>query len=152
MKNLPSLRLLPLASVALCAAALALSACSKQDTDQATAKAKEVYQDSKDAAVDAWNDVKSYTFEKHDDFTAEAKARMAKIEAQESDLRANYSDAQATASRKAAMDELKNSDKDYKAKVDALGTATADTWESAKQNVVSSWDHLKAAYDKARAD
>jgi hypothetical protein len=151
MKTLSS-RLIPLTSLAACLAALAFVGCSKQDTDQATDKAKAAYQDTKDAAVDAWNDVKSYTFEKHDDFTAEAKARMAKIEAQESDLRANYSDGQATASRKAAMEELKNSDADYKVKVDALATATADTWDSAKQNVVSSWDHLKAAYDKARAD
>jgi len=151
MKTLP-VRLIPSTALGLCLAALTLTACSKQDTDQTTSKVKAAYQDSKDAAVDAWNDVKSYTFDKHDDFSAEAKARLAKIEAQESDLRANYSDAQASASRKAAMDELKNSDADYKAKVDALGTATADTWDSAKQNVVSSWDHLKAAYDKARAD
>jgi hypothetical protein len=151
MKTLP-VRLIPLASLALGLAALTLTACSKQDTDQATSKVKEAYQDSKDAAVDAWNDVKSYTYDKHDDFSAEAKARLAKIEAQESDLRANYSDAQASASRKAAMAALKDSDDDYRAKVNALGTATADTWDSAKQNVVSSWDHLKAAYDKARAD
>jgi hypothetical protein len=151
MKNL-SLRLLPLTSLAVCAAALTLTACSKSDTDQATSKVQAAYQNSKDAAVDAWNDVKSYTFDKHDDFTADARARLAKIEAQESDLRASASDAQASASRKSAWDDLKNSQDDYKAKVDALGSATADTWDSAKQNVVSSWDHVKAAYDKARAN
>ena len=69
-----------------------------------------------------------------------------------SELRANYSDATASASRKAAMAELKDSEADYKAKLDALGTATADTWDSAKQNVIASWDKLQASYFKAKAN
>ncbi len=148
MQN-PTLRLI---SLAACVAGLSLTACSKQDQDATTAKAKDVYQDSKDAVVDTWHDVKSYTFDKKDDFSASARAQMAQINAETAKLRANYSDAQASASRKAAMDELKSSEADYHDKVSALGTATADTWDSAKQNVVASWDHLKASYDKARAD
>ncbi len=136
-----------------CFAALAFfSGCSKSDTDTATAKVKDAYQDSKDAVVDAWKDVKSYTFEKRDDFSSEAKAQMAQVDANIAKLQAKAADAQASASRKAAWDDLKSSEADYKAKVDALGTATADTWDSAKQNTISAWDHLKASYDKARAD
>ena len=58
----------------------------------------------------------------------------------------------ASASRKAAMAEIKDSEAAYKGKIEALGTATADTWDSAKQNVISAWDHLQASYYKARAD
>jgi hypothetical protein len=50
------------------------------------------------------------------------------------------------------MEELKNSESNYNEKLAALGTATADTWDSAKQNVISAWDKLQAAYDKARAE
>ena len=50
------------------------------------------------------------------------------------------------------MAELKDTEADYKAKLDALGTATADTWDAAKQNVIASWDKLQASYYKARAN
>ena len=50
------------------------------------------------------------------------------------------------------MDELKNADANYKEKLAALGNASADTWDSAKQNVIAAWDRLQASYAKARAD
>ena len=134
------------------AAALAFTACSKHDRADASAKVKDAYQDTKAAVADAWGDVKSYTFEKRDDFSKSAKALETRMDAQLSELRANYSEAKASASRKAAMDELKNADADYKEKLAALGHASADTWDSAKQNVVAAWDRLQAAYAKARAD
>ncbi|MDB6114168.1 MAG: hypothetical protein JWQ83_1120 [Lacunisphaera sp.] len=134
------------------AATLAFTGCSKQDRADASAKTKDVYQDTKAAVADAWGDVKSYTFEKRDDFSKNAKAMSARMDAQVSELRANYSDAKASASRKAAMEELKNDEADYKQKLDALGHATAATWDSARQNVVASWDKLQASYYKARAD
>jgi hypothetical protein len=141
--------------VALLAAslsALAFTGCSKHDRDNVSDKAKDAYQDTKDAMSNGWDNVKSYTFDKRDDFTASAKAMNAKMEAQIAEVRANYSEANASASRKAAMEELKNSEADYKEKLSALGNATADTWDSAKQNVIASWDKMKASYDKARAN
>ena len=44
------------------------------------------------------------------------------------------------------------SEADYKAKLDALGTASSDTWSAAKDNVVLAWDKLQASYRKARAN
>lgn len=140
-------------TLAITGALLAFSAgCSKSDRDQASTKAKEIYADSKAAISQAWDSAKSYSFEKRDDFTANGKALAAQMEAQASKLRADYSDAKASASRKAAMAELKNAEADYKQKLDALGTATADTWESAKNNAIAAWDKLEASYRKARAD
>jgi hypothetical protein len=66
-------------------------------------------------------------------------------------VRANFSEEKASASRKAAMQELKDSQANYQDKLKALATATADTWESAKQNVILAWERLQAAYYKARA-
>lgn len=140
-----------------CAALLGLSAfvvtgCNKQDRASVSAKTNEVIADTKNALGNAWDSVKAHTWEKRDDFSANAKAVTSKMDSQISALRANYSEAKASASRKAAMAELKDSEADYKEKVNALGNATAATWDSAKQNVIASWDKLQASYYKARAD
>ena len=147
-----SARIIPVALLAASLSALAFTGCSKHDQDKAGDKVKDAYQDTKDAVSHGWDNVKSYTFEKRDDFSASAKAMNAKMEAQIAEVHANYSEANASASRKAAMEELKNSEADYKEKLSALGNATADTWDSAKQNVIASWDKMKASYDKARAN
>ncbi len=133
-------------------AALVFAGCSREERAEARTKTSEAYAETRDTLSDAWKDVKSYTFEKRGDFTAEAKALSSKMEAQVSKLHATYADAKASASRKAAMAELKDSEADYKQKLDALSHATADTWESAKQNVIASWDRLQASYYKARTD
>ncbi|MEO6992131.1 MAG: hypothetical protein ABI273_00760 [Lacunisphaera sp.] len=147
-----SARLIPVALLAASLSALAFTGCSKHDQDKATDKMKDAYQDTKDAVSNGWDNVKSYTFDKRNDFAANAKAMSSKLESQIAEVRANYSEATASASRKAAMEELKNSEADYKEKLSALGNATADTWDSAKQNVIASWDKMKASYDKARAN
>src|SRR5882672_2574905 len=128
------------------------TSCSKQTRTDPSDAAKSAYGDAKTAMSNAWDSVKSFSFEKRADFTANAKALTSRMDAQLSEMRANYSDAKASASRKAAMAELKSSEADYKEKVGALGNATAATWDSAKQNVISAWDRLQAAYYKARAD
>ena len=145
-------RLVSLALLAVGLSTLSFTGCSKADRADATAQVKDTYKETKAAVVDAWGDVKSFTFEKRDSFSANAKALSSKMDAKLSELRASYSEAKASASRKAAMEELKNSESDYNEKLAALGSATADTWDSAKQNVISAWDKLQAAYDKARAE
>ena len=140
-----------------------LAGCSKKEQQETKTtisdaantvgeKSKEAYHATKDAVVNAWDSVKGATFEKRDEFSANAKALSADMDAKVSKLKADYSDANASASRKAAMEELKSSEADYKSKVSALGDATAATWDSAKQNVIASWDKLQASYYKARAD
>jgi hypothetical protein len=84
--------------------------CTKRDRVDARAKTGEVVADTKDALSQGWDNVKSFTFEKRDDFRANAKALTAKMDARMSELHANYSEAKASASRKAAMAEIKDSD------------------------------------------
>jgi hypothetical protein len=142
------------------AAALALSvvglatitACSKHDQNKVTNAATTAYEDTKDAMARGWDKVRTHTWDKRDDFTVNAKAMTSKMDEQVQTLRTNYSEAKASATRKAAMEQLKNDEADYKQKLNALGTATADTWESSKQNVILAWDKLQATYYKARAD
>ena len=126
-----------------------LTGCTKEDRVDAGAKAKQIYTDSRAALARGWDTLKSATFDKRGDVEAHGKALAAEMEAQASKLRANYSDAKASMSRKAAMEELKNAEADYKQKLSALGSASADTWDSAKNNTIAAWNRLEAAYRKA---
>lgn len=153
--NRSSVRFIHSSTLALATGVLALtvfSGCTKQDQQKVGATIKESYEDSKAAMSKAWDGVKDYSFDKRDDFSASAKALSAKMDVQLSEVRANFSDAKASASRKAAMEELKNAEADYKEKLRALATASADTWDSAKNNLMLAWDRLQAAYYKARAE
>ena len=147
-KNLRKIALTALAASSV----FVFTACSKSERAEAKADASEMVNDTKNAMSEGWANVKSFTYEQRNDFAASAKAMSASMDAQLSELRANYSEANASASRKAAMAEVRDSEADYKQKLDALGNATADTWDSAKQNVIASWDRLQASYYKARAD
>ena len=145
-------RFAPLVLIAASLLVAGTTACSKRDGNHATDAAKNAYGETKTAMTNAWDNVKSFSFEQRDKFTANANELSSKMDAQIAKVRANYADAKASASRKAAMEELKNSEADYKEKVAALGNATAATWDSAKQNTIAAWDRLQAAYYKARAD
>lgn len=147
--KLTSIRLVSLTALL---AATAFTGCNKSDRADASAAVKNGYNETTAAMSNAWNDVKSYSFDKKSDFEKSAKAMSAQMDAQLAEVRANYSEAKASASRKAAMAELKNSEADYKEKMSALGSATAATWDSGKQNVIASWEKLEASYRKARAD
>ena len=147
-----AVRTLSLAVITAGLATFGITGCNKSDRADVSAKTGEMMADTKEAIGHGWDNVKSFTFEKRDDFRANAKAMTSKMDAQMSELRANYSEAKASASRQAAMAEIKDSEAAYKGKIEALGTATANTWDSAKQNVISAWDHLQASYYKARAD
>jgi hypothetical protein len=149
--NTTVLRSATLASLAGLAA-LVFCSCSKQDRSTLSTKTSDAVTDTKDAMASAWDSVKAHTWEKRDDFTANAKTISARFDAQMSELHANYSEAKASATRKAAMAELKSSEADYKDKLNALGSATAATWDSGKQNVIASWDRLQLSYYKARSD
>lgn len=159
MKDKPTQSILLLASGLT---VFAFAACSKNERTEIADKSKDAYQDTKaavkdaatstkDAVVQGWDNLKSYTFEKRDAFTAEVKVKQAQFDAKVSEIRANYSEDKASASRKAAMNELKNSEADYQEKLAALGTATADTWDAARDNVAAAWDRLQVSYAKARA-
>lgn len=146
------MKLLPSSLLAASLALVALAGCSKQDRANLQANTQEAYADTKAALAEGWENVKSYTYEKREDFTSHAKALSAEMEARASKLRAEFSETQASASRKAAMEEFRNAEADYKEKLAALGDATDATWEAAKANVIAAWDRLQAAYHKAMAD
>lgn len=131
---------------------LAGAGCTRQEQERVKTAAKNTYEDSKAAMSRVWSDVKDYTYEKREAFDAKLKSLSSEMEVRMRELRTEYAEEKASASRKAAMEELKNAEANYQEKLRALGTASADTWEAAKQNVILAWERLVAAYNRARAD
>jgi hypothetical protein len=130
----PSLRSL-LVVVVLSPAALIFTGCSKSDNSNAS----QVVQDVKTTAIDTWDSIKDFTFEKRVEFTAAISRMSDKMDAKVADLKASgksvpdYDDAKA----------------DLKKSLNDLNNATADTWADAKANVEKAWARVKADYDKA---
>lgn len=114
-------------------------------------KTKELYEKSRTAIAERWAKVKAYTYEKREEFASASKQTEAEMEAQASKLRAELAKEKASESRKAALEELKNAEADYKHKAAALGSATAATWDSAKSSLLASWDKWEVSYRKALA-
>jgi hypothetical protein len=137
---------------ALALAILSLAACSQPEREQTSDQVRQAYEETKDAFSDTWTDVKDYTYEKRDDFRDRSAALTAKFDAEVSELQAKQASAQASASRQAAMQELRDARANLSEKTAALGNATSDTWTSAKAEVVAAWDRAVAAYREAQAN
>ncbi|MDP2136555.1 MAG: hypothetical protein Q8J74_01755 [Candidatus Didemnitutus sp.] len=143
---------------ALSPAALLLTSCSKNDPAPTVVQktqnaAKEMAVDVKSAAVDSWDSIKDYTYEKRADFAAmldrlavkhdtEIKAMNAKLE--------GLTDA-AAKNRDLAAKEFKEARASLSADLAELNAATADTWDAAKKKVADSWQRTQAAFEKLKA-
>ena len=124
-------------SLLLSAAVLLAAGCSRADKDNASA----VAQDIKVTAVDSWNSVKDFTYEKKAEFSASMDRMSSDMDSKVADLKAkgrnvpDYDDARS----------------DFRKSLDNLNNATADTWADAKEKSKRAWDRVKADYDKATA-
>lgn len=139
-------------TIAIALGSVAFFGCSERNRDKVADTADSMYQNTKDAVSDSWDSIKDYSYEKKSDFVDRSKAVSADLEAKVSKLQADYAESKASASRKAAMNELKDANADFKDKMSALGDASADTWGAAKADVIHAWDRVEAAYKKAVAD
>ena len=82
-------RFIPLAALAASFLTIGFVGCSKDTRADATATAKDAYADTKAAFAKGWDDVKSFTFDQRDKFSANAKALSAKMDSEVSEVRAN---------------------------------------------------------------
>lgn len=142
---------------ALSPACLLLTGCSKNDPAPSVVQktqdaAKEIAADVKSAAVDSWDSIKDYTYEKRADFSAgldrlavkhdsEIKAMNAKLE--------GLTDA-AAQKRDVASKEFAEARASLKTNLAELNAATADTWAAAKVKVADSWKRTQAAFEKLK--
>jgi hypothetical protein len=136
-----------LALTLLPAALLVSSGCTKTDKDNATA----VVQDIKATAIDSWDSIKDFTFEKHAEFSASIDRMSASMDDKIAEAKAKISSTPDAAAKdkEAAIKDYDAARADLKARLVELNNATADTWADAKAKVVDAWQRVKTAYDKA---
>jgi Skp family chaperone for outer membrane proteins len=148
-------------------AALALSGCGRQDTAASSSESSaqpagssasgtrastSTNTASTSPATENWSELRTYEFERRGEFNSSLNAMSAKVEAEISRLKADASGAQASQSRRAALDELQSAKSDFDGKAAALGRASKDTWNQARDELAAAWDRLQASLAKARHD
>ena len=92
----------------------------------------------------------SYPFEKREEFARQFNAMQAEFEAKMTELKQGYNASKAGDAGRAAMEALTTAESDFKKKISALGSATTDTWETARNNVTEAWTRLQATYERAK--
>lgn len=154
MKNHRSLLFL----AALSAALLPISGCAKNDTIASTvqdtkAAAKDIASDVKKAAVDSWDAVKDFTFEKRAEFSASLDRMAAKHDAAIAEANAKVKGLPEVAAkeRDRANKEFADARANLKAALADVGNATADTWAATKEKAAQAWQRVHAAYEKLKA-
>lgn len=141
MKSIHSIPIL------LCVAAmLILSGCAGERQAGVTERTGDPQ--SPAALTDA---LTSYDFERRSEFTSQFTAMHSEFTAQLREYEAKNPPANATEDTKASMAEVKSAEMDFKSKLDALATADAGSWNTARNNVVSSWERLQAAFGRVHA-
>jgi hypothetical protein len=143
---------------ALSPAANLLSGCAKTDGVQQVARdtktaAKDIVADVKAAAVDSWDSIKDYTYDKRNDFAASLDRMAAKHDADIREMNAKVKGLPETAAkeRDRALKEFNEAHIYLKSQLTELRNGTADTWDNAKKKVAESWEHVQAAYEKVKA-
>ena len=96
--------------------------------------------------------LKGYTFEQRAEFSLFVKQLGTQSDAAIAELNAGYTEMMATPARRAAMEALRRAAADFKDKTSALDNASAETWETIKSNLVTSWVNLQSALAKAREE
>lgn len=154
MKTTHSLLLI----AALSPAAIFLSGCAKADGVQQVAQdtkaaAKDIVADVKAAAVDSWDSIKDYTYEKRNDFAASLDRMAAKHDADVREMNAKVKGLPEAAAqeRDRAVKEFNEANIYLKSLLMDLRNGTADTWDNAKKKVAESWEHVQAAYEKVKS-
>jgi Skp family chaperone for outer membrane proteins len=149
---------------------VALTGCGRQDTARSTADSDaasgtEPYvstgtrastsaanASSVQPASPAWGELRSYSYERRGEFNSSLNAMNARVEAEVSELRANQSEANASASRRAALEEVQSAKSDFDEKSAALARASQDSWDQARDEAAAAWDRLQAAIARARSE
>jgi hypothetical protein len=129
--------------------------CSKSDNSSVAAAAQDAKTavtnaaiDVKNAAVDTWDSVRDYTYDKRVEFSASLDRMDKTMDDKIAEEKAKAPDT-LSADKQAAIKDYDDARADLKARLTDLGNATADTWADAKAKVATAWQRVKADYDKA---
>jgi hypothetical protein len=97
------------------------------------------------------SDLKSTPFEKRDEFTAAVKDAAAQLDQRITDLQAEQVGRTPSDSLTRAREELKAARADLEDRINALGYATAETWNTVRDHTLASLLRLNEAYRKAKS-
>jgi len=154
LKTISSFRLL----AALSPAAIFFSGCAKSDDAKTIAQnteatAKDVATDVKTGAVDSWENIKDYTYDKREDFAAGLDRMSDKKDAEIQAINAKLAGLpdDAAKARDRTVKDYNEARADLKIRLAELRSATADTWVAAKEKVSEGWQRVDAAYDKVKS-
>lgn len=133
---------------------LLFSACSKNDSAEEIAQdakvaVKDTAHDAKQVAVDSWDAIKDFTFEKREAFEASLD-RMGKT--YDADLAAMNATLEglpeATArTRDVAVKEFNSASAALKVQLKALRASSADTWVVTKEKTAVAWRRVQTAFE-----
>lgn len=152
----------------LAAAAIVLSGCGRQDTARKSgessaqpagsaagsgtrASTSATNAASTSPATESWTELRTYSYDRRGEFNSSLNAMSARVDAEISSMKADASGAKASQSRQDAMKEVESAKSDFDGKAAALGRASKDTWDQARDELAAAWDRLQAALQKARS-
>lgn len=146
----------PLLLTLLGCAAMLLPACNKNDRAEAVentqAAAKDAAVAVKDTAVDTWDSIKDYTYEKRADFADHLDRMAAKRDTEVAALntKAVHLSDEAAIAREKARQDYADARAYLKTQTDHLRTVTSDMWDDAKEKTSQAWKRVQAAYEKVK--
>ena len=137
------------------AALLLTSSCSKTDDSskniqEAKADASKAVAEVKAAAVNTWDSIKDFTYDRRADFCAGIDRLAKDLDDKAAVVKAKLAGVpDATAKERAeALKEYDEARADLKVKLTELGNATSDTWADAKAKASEAWKRVQGAYDR----
>jgi hypothetical protein len=88
----------------------------------------------------------SFDFERRDEFAVQFKAMHSEFAAQLREYQA--ANPEAGKDPDSPMSEVLSAEADFKNKLDAVSTADANSWNTARDNVTAAWERLQAAFGR----
>lgn len=132
---------------------IAISGCSNERNSTGTSAGAPTSERSGSPQTPAvLNDaLEDYSFDRQDEFASQFRAMLAEMDAQVSEFLESHPEEQAEGATRTAIQELKSAQTDFKKKLEAAGTAGAETWNTARSSVTAAWDRLETALAMAKA-
>lgn len=130
--------------------AFVLAACGEQTAERAQAPV--TANDVKKEAAEAKQAVANYAQQEQQEFVTNARAELARIEAQLVEWRAKAESAGADAkeSMEAALDSLEKERQAAAKKLSELQASGAEKWQETKEGFQAMMDKLRQSYEKAK--
>jgi hypothetical protein len=147
------LSLLPLAAlIAGCGQSSSSDESDSSGSSSWTDTAKSQYDKVKADAVADWNDLKSFSADKKDEFMQSVKAGQADLDKQIASLKqeGDKLSGMAKTQYSAAVTQLDSAAKTLDQKIKAAGDASEAGWDNARNEVISAWDALKKSLDAVK--